>query len=213
MKIYFVLLSFLFLVTEANSQNSTESIAKNYPEGIYDDKEDFIKGVPSRSLSVNLNLSDSSATELVGRGYFKYSKTGKKVKNVFAISYEGNLYFQTGHIILRRNRNKKDKDQTSWTLAAIYEFNRVVFLNSRFAYTEVILKSGWESALAANIGGWVYGYKKSVVWDYENAEFNILRNCKDHNDFMEQNYPNGIQTCSGKSYDLTATKESIMSIK
>lgn len=213
MKSCLTLLFLLLFVTKSHSQNSSDSIVKRYAEGIYDDKEDFIEGFPSRTVSIDLHVSDSGATELIGRGYFEYSETGKKLKNVFAISYEGNLYFQTGHITLPRNRNKKDKDQTSWTIGALHEFNRVIFMTAKFAYTEVILKSGWETGLAVNVGGRVYGYKKPVVWDYQNNEFNILRNCKDHNDFMAQNYPNGIQICAGKSYDLTATRASIMSIK
>lgn len=213
MKLYFILISFLICSSGSISQDVTDSLTQKYPDGIYDDKEDFINGVPSRNLKVEFDLSDNNSRELVSRGYFKYTDTGKKVKNVFAISYNGDLYFQTGQIILPRNRNSKDGDQTSSTSRALQEFNKVMFINSRFAYTELILKSGWESAIAVNVGAQVFEYRKAVVWDYENLEFNIFRNCKDHNVFMEQNYPYGIQMCYGKSYDLRATMKAIMSFE
>jgi hypothetical protein len=157
-------------------------------------------------------LEDSLADEV----FFRYKSNNAKVKKTFAISCKGFLYFQNSQIIKRKNRNKADKDQTTNDTNA---FVRVRQGGDNFLYTETELHSAWEAGVAYNFGAagasiaGDLGRFKGVVWDLKKQEFNIFRNCKDLNVFLQEYFPEGMQRCSSKKYDILAVREIMRKIK
>ena len=90
----------------SNNSTSDTLYKPNYPEGIYLSKEDFIRKRANTSSAITMRtLNIKKVDSVLHNGFFFYLKTGKKVKNPFAISYNGHLYFQIKAIL--KNRNKK----------------------------------------------------------------------------------------------------------
>ena len=181
----------------------------NYPSGIYQTKEDFISLTPSAFDEIyadgyeetNWDNPDSIINEL----FFRYKNTDKKVRKAFAISYKGFLFIRNTQLILPRNTAKKDKGQTLYDYNA---FSRVLKGGENFLYIEAEMKSSWANAVLVNLGaggGMAAGNLdrlKGVVWDFKRREFNILRNCKDLNEFLSEYFPTGLMECVTKKYDI-----------
>jgi len=85
----------------------------NYPDGIYITKGDFINKTPNSNRKVEFEYlfkSKNKTNDSIPHNcYFFYND--KKVKNVFAISYQGHLFFQIKAIL--KNRNKYDRAQST----------------------------------------------------------------------------------------------------
>ncbi len=204
---------------------------KLLPNGIYKTKEDF------------LNKNISSSDEVIPKGlvgfekpvlntienncFFYYKATDNKVKDVFAISYKGHLYFQIYAIL--ENRSKTDRAQSN---DFPNSFVRVQSAGKNYYYLEAQLVNQWVQALAYNTGATgtaiatdfsaasiqigktqSFGSFKGIVWDVKNKEFNIFKNCKDFNDFIKDKYPDGIQKCENQQADIFQIREAIEKIK
>ena len=221
----FTLLILLFTISQSLvSQNPGNIDYAALPDGLYKTKKDLLAGKPSSTEKVKFRFYNPGPDSLnipPDRCYFNYESTGKKVRKMLAVKFWGELYFQTGSMVLPKNRNKKDDAQTALSLPALYEFNRVTAFSDKYAYFEAALKSMWEQGLMDNLSvstGTPYddiglGFNKSVVWDYEKQEFNIFRNCKDYNRFMEANNPVAVQDCTGKNYDRNIARKAVLDIK
>ena len=89
----------------------------NYPEGIYETKESFINKTPTKLNRIvakgNHGIKKKLLDTVTHNCYFYYLGSDKKVKNVFAVSYKGVLFFQLLAVLRPKNRNKKDKSQTT----------------------------------------------------------------------------------------------------
>lgn len=211
----------IFLVSLSNGICQLNE-GSNYPEGIYKTKSDFLKKRPSSISGIypqGIKKKEvKEDNQLDWDIFFFDSSTDKKLKNVFAVSYQGNLYFQYGSILAGKNRNKKDKDQTV-SLLLLSAFARVVLSGERYLYTELEIRSGWEEALSANMG--LVGAAamsnldklKGVVWDYRNSEFNIFRHCRDLNDFLTSHAASYSIECSDKKYDLEQLRRTMLELK
>lgn len=218
MKTSLCLLLFLISFTSGFCQ-ATELL--EYPEGIYKTKEDFVKKSPSnlsKFYPEGVNREEiKEESQLLRDIFFLDSHTGKKLKNVFAISYQGKLYFQYGQILSPQNRNTSDKDQTV-NMLLLHAFTQVMMIGENYLYTEMEIRSGWEQGLYSNMG--LIGsaamsnmdHVKGIVWDYKNAEFNIFRNCKDLNEFLSSHSASYSQECSSKKYDLAQLRQSLIDI-
>ncbi len=193
-----------------------------YPEGIYKTKDDFVKKIPSSISKIypeGINREEiKEDTQLVRDIFFFDSNTGKKLKNVFAVSYQGKLYFQYGQILSPSNRNKSDTDQTV-NILVLQAFTQVMMFGENYLYTEMEIRSGWEQGLYSNMGlvGSALSSNmdnvKGIVWDYKNREFNVFRNCKDLNEFLASYSTNYSQVCASKKYDLEQLRLTMMDIK
>lgn len=204
---------------------------KLVPDGIYFSKEDFLNGKPSSlETIVPKELIGFEKTELSGipdACFFYYKNSDKKIKKVFAISYQGHLYFQIQAIL--NNRHKTDRAQTN---DFPNSFTRVLSAGQNYYYVEATLINQWVQGLAYNTGATGvliasdlssanvqlgktqnFGNIKGIVWDVKNKEFNIFKNCKDYNDFIKDIYPNGIQECDKHQPDITKIREVIEKIK
>lgn len=189
----------------------------NYPEGIYYTKEDFIAKKVTKMPVTPRELVGLEKDIIMGIKHtcFFYINDSR-IKEGFAVSYKGNLYFRIKAIV--KNANKSDGGQTS-----DFEngFVRVILGGDNYMYTEANLSGVWSQGLAYGaVGGAAGGalarsmvYGKGVVWDFKNAEFNIFRNCKDYNEFIQSVYPEGVQECNSKQVNVYRIREIIDKIK
>lgn len=190
----------------------------NYPEGIYYTKEDFINQRVDNSKAIQMSdFNQQVLREAIHNPFFYFSESNKKVKNVFAISYKGHLFFQVKAIL--KNRNKNDKAQDS---KHPNSFVRVIIGGKNYLYTEVDLANKWaQGAYYGGIGGTAGGILandlikgKGVVWDFKNREFNIFRSCKDYNDFIfELSLFDDIQDCEKHQPNIFQVRKAIDKIK
>nr|WP_321231301.1 hypothetical protein [uncultured Psychroserpens sp.] len=189
-----------------------------YPDGVYASKTDFINKTPSSVDSIYpmqiYKLERIPETELVHNCFFFSQKTRSKIRNVFAISYKGQLFFQVKAIL--KNRNKEDRAQKS---THHNSFVRVFIGGDNYLYTEAELGNQWAVGTAANFG--IVGNSiaqdlingKGVVWDYKNKEFNIFKSCKDFNNFIEDKGPDYVLECESHQPHYVKVREAINSIK
>ena len=189
----------------------------NYPAGVYYSKEDFI--------AKNVTKMPVTPRELIGlekdiimgikHACFFYIND-KRIKNAFAISYQGHLYFCLKAVL--KNRNKTDGNQTT---NFENSFVRVILGGDNYFYTEADLSNVWAQGLAYGaVGGATGGalarsaiHGKGIVWDFKNAEFNIFKNCKDYNNFIQPLYPQGVQECKNNQPDNYAVRQALDKIK
>lgn len=191
----------------------------HYPEGIYVTKEDFLRQKPSKFDKVIpkglYGFEKPELTEVEHNNFFYYADSNTKVKKVFAISYQGHLFFQVNAIL--KNRNKTDRAQES---DFGNSFVRVISGGKKYLYTEAELANTWAKGFAYGAVGGTAGYYlaqstikgKGIVWDFENEEFNIFKNCKDYNQFMQANHPEGMQKCENQQPDMHLVRKTIAEI-
>ena len=200
-------------------ENEKKTLALGiYPNGVYTTKEDFINKIPtSLDEIIPKEVSGFDKSALYGIPddcFFYYLQSDKKVKNSFAISYRGNLYFQVGAIL--NNRNKTDRAQTNDHPNA---FTRVISGGQNYYYVEVDLVNAWAQGFAYNagVGGAMLANSlitgKGIVWDVKNQEFNIFKNCNDYNEFIKDKYPDGFQECSNQQPNIVEVRKAIEIIK
>lgn len=212
-------------IEETKSKENTVEIISdtlfrpNYPPGIYKTKEDFInkKATPEEGIAAKglIGIEKPFLADIEHSCYF-YTRSDRKIKNVFAISYEGHLYFQIDAIL--SNRNKTDRAQDSQFPNG---FVRVIMGGENYYYTEADLSNLWAQALSYGaVGGAAGGYLaksaiygKGVVWDFKNQEFNIFKNCSDYNDFIKAIYPEGVQDCPKQQPNIWKIRKDMEKVK
>lgn len=191
-----------------------------YPEGIYLTKEEFVNKTPGSQARIVPKSIGSLPRKVLhtveDNCFFYYEETNKKIKNVFAISHNGNLYFQVEAIL--KNRNKTDRAQDSDFKNS---FVRVMIGGDNYLYTEADLANAWAKGFAYGAVGGAAGSvlaqsfinARGIVWDFKNEEFNIFKHCKDYNDFMQKYYPKGMLKCGDDTYHIFAVRNVIEQIK
>ena len=187
------------------------------PDGIYHSMNYFVNKVPSSTdpiFAKNVFGKKQVLEVPEHNSFFFYKGSNKKVTNVFAVVVDGQIFFQIKSIL--KHRNKKDKNQTNSTLQS---FVRVLLGGDNYYFTEVDLANQWSQALNYNLGvvGGVTAQDaskgKGVVWDINNREFNIFRNCKDFNEFLTENLGSTPITCQDKQPDGYVVRERINEVK
>ena len=189
-----------------------------YTDGIYKSKSDFINRTPSSKSEiypVKLYVVERITDSLFEHNIYFFSEEKlSKIRNVFAISYKGQLYFQIKAIL--KNRNKADRAQSN---SRHQSFVRVINGGKNYLYTEAELVNQWAAGTTVNfgfVGGQIYKdliKGKGVVWDYKNQEFNIFKSCKDYNEFIENILPDAMQECDEHQPDNFKVREAIEKIK
>lgn len=190
----------------------------NYPEGIYTTKEDFLARKPSYNEPV-IPISvrgDDYYTDTIEDHCFFIKINESKIRRVFAISYKGHLYFRIGAIL--DNRNKTDRAQDT---DFPQSFARVLMGGENYYYLEANLTNIWARGAAYGGFGGIVGsslanswkYKKGIVWDIKNIEFNIFKNCKDYNDFIKAKLSDAVQQCKENQPELHEVRKAIWRIK
>lgn len=220
----FCFLSFFCTLTvcfcqEPNDIKSLDNLFQpNYPEGIYETKSDFLSKTPSNIEAINalelVSLKRIHKDSLPHNCFFFFDKSRSKIRNVFAISYNGQLYFQIKAILKHKNKNDRAQNNSNH-----YSFVRVIFGGENYFYTEANLVNKWTSGVVANLGlagSQIYSdmiYGKGIVWDFDNEEFNIFKSCKDFNEFIIDKLPKMVQDCESHQPDNFKVRNAIMKIK
>jgi|SRR5690554_1442977 len=207
-----------YSTTNAHTKESDTLFRANYPEGIYYTKEDFINKRADNSKAIQMRDFDQQILkEAIHNPFFYFSESNKKIKNVFAISYKGHLFFQVKAIL--KNRNKKDRAQENKNPNS---FVRVIIGGENYLYTEVNLANKWaQGAYYGGVGGTAGSILandlingKGMIWDFKNQEFNIFKSCKDYNDFIfELALFDDIQECKKHQPDIFKVREAMEKIK
>lgn len=189
-----------------------------YPTGVYKTKEEFIARKPSVTDSIEAReLSfDRETVNYIPHNCYFYTPDNKKIRNVFAVSYKGHLYFQIKAIL--NNRNKTDRAQGN---DLPNSFVRVLMGGDNYLYTEAILANIWAQGVAYGAVGGAVGAgiaqdmknDKGVVWDYKNAEFNIFKNCKDFNAFIQPLNPALTINCDTQQPEQKAVRNAVWKVK
>lgn len=190
----------------------------DYPAGIYATKLDFIRRKPSSLTGVSpfrkKDKVEPDNDSIYLHTLFYYENTNKPVRNAFAISFKGHIFFQLRAIL--NNRNATDRAQK-----ADYPiiFAMAILGGDNYMYTEAELSNHWVSNIASlfgQIGAEIAEgaiWSKGIVWDIKKQEFNIFKSCKDFNKFIEPLYPMGIQACETQQPDLEFVRKVMDSIK
>lgn len=158
----------------------------DFPEGIYMTLEDVLNKKPSSTDEVYIKTNEEyNEADLPEKAFFYFKKNDKKVKFPLAVSYKGDMYFQT----YRKYTNKKDK---GYDPDAYSRFCKVTNYG-RFIYFEESMRGQFSKFALGAISTLTYlinGKIKGIVLDLENKEFNMLRDCEDLNNFLkEKNIP------------------------
>ena len=191
-----------------------------YPVGVYATKTDFLNKKPSNSEAlVAKEVTDMDKETYYGipdECFFYYVQSDKKVKNSFAVSYRGHLYFMIDAIL--NNRNKTDRAQSN---DHPNSFVRTKIHGDNYYYLEADLANFWAQGASVGAFGIIIGSAvadsmnnvKGIVWDIKNKEFNIFKNCKDYNAFIKDLYPSGVQECKNQQPDIKLVRTAIDKIK
>lgn len=184
MKLLFLAFSIFICNLAIGQENEHQYIRKgDFPAGIYMTMQDVINKKPSSTEEITLKISENFdfIKYLPEKAFFYFKANDKKVKTPLALSYKGEMYFQT----YRKYTNKKDKGYDP------DEYSRFCKVTSygRFLYFEESMRGLWSKAFLGNLNPMTYsmaGNVKGMVLDVENKELNILRDCADLNDFLKQ---------------------------
>ncbi len=196
-----------------------KGILVDYPEGIYNTKQDFIAKAPSGTPKLSkvryFGFTHPIVDDSEHQANFVNQEDGTKIKNIFAIVYHNTLYFNIAAIL--DNRNEKDGSQTS---DFPNSFVKAIIGGENYIYTETNLANVWEKGLGYGIGGGVGNgiaqssiHGKGIVWDIKKQEFNIFRNCKDYNEFIKDILPSVVQRCDTSQPDPGQVRDAIEKIK
>jgi hypothetical protein len=192
----FILPLFFLVSNFVNAQETANKFIRkgDFSEGIYMTIEDVLNKKPSSTEEVYLKTTDRNDTvNLPEKAFFYFKKKNKKILYPLAISYQGEMYFQT----YRKYTNKKDKGYDPDQYSRFCKVSNY----GRFIYFEENMRGLWSKALLVNLNPASYSIKgkiKGIVLDLDNREFNMLRDCEDLNDFFKQHKIPEIQCDSDK---------------
>lgn len=225
-RIILTLLIFLSGLSLSQAQQPLKSI--EYPNGLYKTKEDFINKKPSeiRQLLIKKIELVNDTDTIIRRCYFLDKATNKRIKKNFAIVYNEQLYFSNWAIL--KNKNKEDKSLSP--ASSMNAFVLVIMQSPKYLYAEADLVNHWQAGISNGVAGGVGGIIGSalgeaidnsypsttplgtgLVWDIQNQEFNVFRNCPDFNDFLE-NYSVEKIDCKNEVFDLNRVRSAIQII-
>jgi hypothetical protein len=224
-----LILTLLVLLTSyCISQEHQLFESNGYPEGLYKTKEDFIAKKPSevRQLLIEKIELINDTDSIIRRGYFLDKMTNKRIKKIFAVVYNGELYFSNWAILQNKNKNDKSLSPAS----SMNAFVLVTLSGEKYLYAEAGLVNHWQVGISNGVAGGVGGlvgnelgkvidksypsttqFGTGLIWDVKNEEFNIFRNCPDFNEFIE-NYPIEKIDCKNEIFDLKRVREIIQII-
>lgn len=198
---YFLLISSLMVAQE----QEYPSIKKgDFPEGIYMTLEDVLNKNPSSTDELYFKTNEKyDDTDLPEKAFFYFKKNDKKVKFPLAVSYKGDMYFQT----YRKYTNKEDK---GYDPDAYSRFCKVTNYG-RFIYFEESMRGQFSKFALGALSTLTYminGKVKGIVLDLDNREFNMLRDCEDLNNFLrEKNIPE--VECNSDKYTIEELRAKI----
>ncbi len=162
---------------------------KNYPEGLYYDADDFYNKRPNQVLKLerrtaymNRKVDNDSIVNEVN--FISIDKKKGKIRNVFAISFENNLYFSSKSIEkLAKYGNTNQVPENPNSFYRVIKDGKFFYLEGQLsnvaANTANIILAG--AALGTLVNS-ATANSKGVV--FENGGFDILKNCIYFNKFL-----------------------------
>lgn len=199
-----------------------------YSNGIYATKEDFVNKKVTKQLDLKIDKIELiiETDSLIRRCFFRDKKSGKKIKKVFAVVYNGNIYFQIS-AILKNQRVKKEALSSS----SNHSFVLVFIGGNNLLYSEAGLINHWKVGLATGVSsglggvtGYVVGEKiqqsypattvfgMGLVWDLQKHSFTIFSTCEIFNDFISDYQLDKIN-CNVEFINLFEIREKIEKIR
>jgi hypothetical protein len=176
----------IFMVSNAFAQKYS---VKDYPEGLYYSYEDFVNKKVRPSVKMERHtfrgnkVIDKDVVE--DHVFFYRVKDTSKVEDIFAISYQGNLYFKQRQMTKHAKKGDRDESGSNPNL-----YHRVL-KDGNFFYMEGMFGNAWVKGLAYGggvVGGAVAASENQltgVIYDFSANEFDFFRNCKDFNVFLK----------------------------
>lgn len=205
------------IVDSGAAYNSIYSVG-DYSEGFYVTLEDFINKKKTklnpveRREIVGLEKKVINKNSIVDQVFLYVIADKTKLTGVFAVSLNGNLYIQQKNF--RKYAVKGDKSEEGDNPNSYHR----VLKAGKFLYLEAELANGWSKGLAYGSGGAVGGVigssmnrLKGIVFDINKKEFNILKDCKDFNEFLTSFQAENVK-CENKKIDIITVRENINKI-
>ncbi len=181
-----------------NAQESINKITTDqYPSGIYATMDDFIMAVPSDTQTA---FTIKVGSDTISHRFYD-AASGDRLRKVFAVSHEGNLYFRMKDIL--KNMAKEDqnqlKDDGDYHLKAIDISPKYIYFEDYFTSTAAAV---WGGAIASAASRRL----KGLVYDQESRKFNLFKNSKDFEKYITMNHPEFLAQLPSKSADEAGTK-------
>ncbi len=201
--------------TEPESDNIADMINR-YPEGIYVTFEDFIEKKPSDTKRIEARDPFKPKKRIRGAQidncFFYYRRNDKRVKDVFAISYSGQLFIQVKSIrdFMEKKERKKLTDHKD-------SFLRVLDLGN-YLYMEGFTKKG--GGLGLSIGGGPVSVGtggpreelKGIIFDFDRNQFDLFTDCKDFNRFLQYEHPERVFKCPKKTVPINIVRDIVFAV-
>lgn len=207
--------------SQDNGSNATEATeakkhsVKDYPDGFYYTIDDFVNKTPKpypkiekrRFYRDQLLPEDSDENQI----FFFTVGDATKVKNVFAVSFHGNVYIQQRYLMKYAKKGNRNEGGDNPNM-----YHRILN-EGRFFYLEGEFSNGLAKGVAYGTGGAVGGvigsslnHLKGVVFDVEKKEFDFIKNCDDFNLFLTEYKSEEKVDC--KQYSTSKVREIIEKI-
>lgn len=218
-KIFTVVVLFFSFLSHSQNDISNNEInpqggfsVKDYPDGFYYTLDDFINKKPrpypllQKRMIYRERLLPFDSNE--NHIFFFTASDTMKLKNVFAVSFRGNLYIQQKYITKYAKKGNKNEEGNNPN-----SYHRVLN-DGKFFYLEGAFSNAWAKGLAYGSGGAIGGiigssldHLKGVVFDIEKIEFDFFKNCEDFNLFLTEQKVEEKVDC--KDYSITKVREII----
>lgn len=202
-----------------------------YQDGVYTTADDLINRTP-KEMKVEKKQHYKSMNHEYKDDLVQFVETGKPdfpLKNIFAIVNNGEVYLNVKAIMKNRGEGNGNLSQD----APFNAFLRVKAGTDNYLYTEMPMTKTSSAILAGVAGGLTAGVAsigasaimagvysgiangalnmaspslmKGIVFDTSAKEYDIFKNCKDFNAFMEKKNPNLIIDCD-KDYNISTIR-------
>ena len=193
-------------------------IENTYPEGVYRTYRSFLNKKPNSSKKVEARDLFKPKQRIndpyIDNCYFNYTRTNKRVKDAFAISYNGSLYIHVKSLqALMEGKDKKQKIDNKDS------FIRVVD-QGRYLYAEGYFRKRGGIGIGVGIGvgpisagsGGPQEQLKGFVFDFDRQIFELFRDCPDFRDWLDEYHPELPIDCDGKQLPMEFVREIMFEI-
>lgn len=209
---YFTVLCLLFFSTAYSQASAQETLHRisDYPAGFYYTYKDFITKnarpalkVERRTVYGNQRIKKDSIVDHL----FFFGVTDQYViTDVFAISYEGNLYFKQSQLTKYAKKGNRMEEGDNGN-----SYHRVI-KDGRFFYMEGMFGNAWSKGFAVNAGvsASLVNRLKGAIFDFKDNKFDFLTNCEDFKSFLKGYNPEAAINC--KEYNIIEVRKNIDSI-
>ncbi|MCB9201944.1 MAG: hypothetical protein H6604_02690 [Flavobacteriales bacterium] len=170
----------LVLFTSVLFSQTGKYNTKDYPEGIYESFEEFLF---KKSKPINDSLVIKYGNDSISHRFY-YKSTEKRLKNVFAISYKGELYITLKMIYKRLTKDSKGqlRDDGNY-FVKVNNVAGYLYLRDYFTSSAASIFGGITGTLAAR-------RQKIVLFIEKEKRFKIIKNLKLFEEFIKEEYPN-----------------------